>query len=156
MSTSRHIPPLTSHARAQKRGTAHPTAYWVTQAVKNLVTTRIWNERHLRHALREYETFYNSRRPHQGIANARPLRQQRGSVRGTPRSRRADEGLLPGEPLHCARAVGDLQQFVLVSRRLIGTPAYEITYGFAAVMRRRTRRGLRLLPLPRTRCAGNP
>ncbi|GED90777.1 hypothetical protein TNCT6_78620 [Streptomyces sp. 6-11-2] len=25
------------------------------------------------HALREFEKFYNSRRPHQGIANARPL-----------------------------------------------------------------------------------
>ena len=25
------------------------------------------------HALREYETFYNAHRPHQGIANARPL-----------------------------------------------------------------------------------
>jgi putative transposase len=34
----------------------------------------IWNQRHLLHALREYERFYNSHRPHQGIANARPLR----------------------------------------------------------------------------------
>jgi hypothetical protein len=25
------------------------------------------------HALREYEKFYNSHRPHQGMANARPL-----------------------------------------------------------------------------------
>jgi putative transposase len=31
----------------------------------------IWNQRHLLHALREYERFYNSHRPHQGIANAR-------------------------------------------------------------------------------------
>jgi putative transposase len=36
--------------------------------------TLIWNQRHLLHALREYEQFYNSHRPHQGIANARPLR----------------------------------------------------------------------------------
>ena len=36
--------------------------------------TRIWNQRHLLHALREYQRFYNSHRPHQGIANARPLR----------------------------------------------------------------------------------
>jgi transposase InsO family protein len=36
--------------------------------------TLIWNQRHLLHALREYERFYNSHRPHQGIANARPLR----------------------------------------------------------------------------------
>jgi hypothetical protein len=35
--------------------------------------TLIWNQRHLLHALREYERFYNSHRPHQGIANARPL-----------------------------------------------------------------------------------
>jgi putative transposase len=35
--------------------------------------TLIWNQRHLLHALREYERFYNTHRPHQGIANARPL-----------------------------------------------------------------------------------
>jgi transposase InsO family protein len=35
--------------------------------------TLIWNERHLLHALREFEQFYNGHRPHQGIANARPL-----------------------------------------------------------------------------------
>ena len=35
--------------------------------------TLIWNQRHLLHVLREYETFYNEHRPHQGIANARPL-----------------------------------------------------------------------------------
>lgn len=33
----------------------------------------IWNQRSLLHALREYERFYNLHRPHQGIANARPL-----------------------------------------------------------------------------------
>ncbi|MEV0087854.1 integrase core domain-containing protein [Saccharopolyspora sp. NPDC050642] len=36
--------------------------------------TLIWNQRHLLRALREFEQFYNSHRPHQGIANARPLR----------------------------------------------------------------------------------
>ncbi|MFB4299132.1 hypothetical protein [Actinomadura sp. NTSP31] len=36
--------------------------------------TLIWNQRHLLHALREFETFYNQHRPHQGIANARPLK----------------------------------------------------------------------------------
>ena len=36
--------------------------------------TLIWNQAHLLHALREFEQFYNSPRPHQGIANARPLR----------------------------------------------------------------------------------
>jgi transposase InsO family protein len=35
--------------------------------------TLIHNQRHLLHALSEYETFYNTHRPHQGIANARPL-----------------------------------------------------------------------------------
>ncbi|MFV2088366.1 integrase [Micromonospora sp. LOL_021] len=27
----------------------------------------------MRHALREYEVFYNGQRPHQGIGNVRPL-----------------------------------------------------------------------------------
>ena len=35
--------------------------------------TLIWNQRHLIHALRESGQFYNGHRPHQGIANARPL-----------------------------------------------------------------------------------
>jgi hypothetical protein len=35
--------------------------------------TLVWNQHHLLHALREYEAFYNGHRPHQGIANARPL-----------------------------------------------------------------------------------
>ena len=35
--------------------------------------TLIWNQAHLLHALREFEQFYNGHRPHQGIANARPL-----------------------------------------------------------------------------------
>ncbi|TDD40965.1 hypothetical protein E1288_34000 [Saccharopolyspora elongata] len=34
--------------------------------------TLIWNQRHLLHAQRELEEFYNSHRPHQRIANARP------------------------------------------------------------------------------------
>ncbi|GII22745.1 hypothetical protein [Planosporangium mesophilum] len=34
--------------------------------------TLICNQQHLLHTLREYETFYNAHRPHQGIANARP------------------------------------------------------------------------------------
>jgi hypothetical protein len=36
--------------------------------------TLISNQRHLLHALRGFETFYNQHRPHQGIANARPLK----------------------------------------------------------------------------------
>ncbi|WP_237773864.1 integrase [Actinosynnema sp. ALI-1.44] len=34
----------------------------------------IRNQRHLLHALREYERFHNSHPPHQGIANALPVR----------------------------------------------------------------------------------
>ena len=33
----------------------------------------IWNQAHLLRALREFECFSNAHRPHQGIANARPL-----------------------------------------------------------------------------------
>ena len=33
----------------------------------------IWNQRHLLHALHEFGQFYNEHRPHQCIANARPL-----------------------------------------------------------------------------------
>jgi putative transposase len=48
---------------------------WVRTCRRELLDrTLIWNQRHLLHALREYETFYNAHRPHQGIANARPLR----------------------------------------------------------------------------------
>jgi putative transposase len=34
----------------------------------------ICNQRHLIHALREYERHYNTHRPHRGISNARPPR----------------------------------------------------------------------------------
>lgn len=34
---------------------------------------RFSRPRHLLHALDEFEQFYNGHRPHQGIANARPL-----------------------------------------------------------------------------------
>ncbi|MEV0136786.1 integrase core domain-containing protein, partial [Dactylosporangium sp. NPDC050688] len=48
---------------------------WVQTCRRELLDrTLIWNQRHLLHALREYEQFYNRHRPHQGIANARPLR----------------------------------------------------------------------------------
>jgi transposase InsO family protein len=48
---------------------------WVLTCRRELLDrTLIWNQRHLLHALREFEQFYNCHRPHQGIANARPLR----------------------------------------------------------------------------------
>ncbi len=36
--------------------------------------TLVWNETHLRHALREYEQHYNHHRPHRALASAAPLR----------------------------------------------------------------------------------
>jgi hypothetical protein len=48
---------------------------WVRTCRRELLDrTLIWNERHLLHVLREYERFYNHHRPHQGIANIRPLK----------------------------------------------------------------------------------
>jgi hypothetical protein len=47
---------------------------WVQTCRRELLDRMlIWNQRHLLHTLREYEQFYNGHRPHQGIANARPL-----------------------------------------------------------------------------------
>jgi putative transposase len=47
---------------------------WVQTCRRELLDrTLIWNQSHLPHALREFEHFYNAHRPHQGIANARPL-----------------------------------------------------------------------------------
>jgi transposase InsO family protein len=47
---------------------------WVQTCRRELLDrTLIWNQPHLLHALREFEHFYNGHRPHQGIANTRPL-----------------------------------------------------------------------------------
>jgi putative transposase len=47
---------------------------WVQTCRRELLDrTLIWNQRHLLHALREFEAFYNEHRPHQGIAGASPL-----------------------------------------------------------------------------------
>ena len=47
---------------------------WVQTCRRELLDrTLIWNQSHLLHALREFEQFYNGHRPHQSIANARPL-----------------------------------------------------------------------------------
>ena len=48
---------------------------WIQTCRRELLDqTMIWNQRHLLHALHEFEAFYNEHRPHQGIANARPVR----------------------------------------------------------------------------------
>ena len=47
---------------------------WVQTCRHELLDrTLIWNQAHLLHSLREFEHFYNEHRPHQGIANSRPL-----------------------------------------------------------------------------------
>jgi putative transposase len=47
---------------------------WIQTCRRELLDrTLIWNQRHLLHALLEFEQFYNGHRPHQGIANAHPL-----------------------------------------------------------------------------------
>ncbi len=47
---------------------------WVRTCRHELLDrTLILNQQHLLHALHEYEIFYNEHRPHQGIANVRPL-----------------------------------------------------------------------------------
>ncbi|MDH6120935.1 hypothetical protein ABH930_004912 [Kitasatospora sp. GAS204A] len=48
---------------------------WVQTCRHELLDrTVIWNERHLRHALREFERHHNGRRPHQAMNQAAPLR----------------------------------------------------------------------------------
>jgi putative transposase len=47
---------------------------WIRSCRRELLDrTLIWNQTHLLRALREYEQFHNTHRPHRGIANARPL-----------------------------------------------------------------------------------
>jgi transposase InsO family protein len=47
---------------------------WVQTCRRELLDrTLIWNQHHLLRALREFEAFYNTHRPHQGLKNARPL-----------------------------------------------------------------------------------
>jgi putative transposase len=55
---------------ANKRTSNTWSTFLRSQTDALLDRTLIWNQRHLLHA---YEKFYNSHRPHQGIANARPL-----------------------------------------------------------------------------------
>ncbi|QIY69672.1 integrase core domain-containing protein [Streptomyces sp. RLB1-33] len=49
---------------------------WVQTCRRELLDrTLIWNERHLLHALREFEQFYNGHRPHRTLGQAAPLRE---------------------------------------------------------------------------------
>ncbi|GAA0254026.1 integrase core domain-containing protein [Actinomadura nitritigenes] len=46
---------------------------WMLACRRELLDrTLVLNQRHLLHALREFEIFYNRHRPHQSITNARP------------------------------------------------------------------------------------
>jgi transposase InsO family protein len=48
---------------------------WVQTCRHELLDrTLIWNQRHLLHALREFEHFYNEHRPHRTLRAAAPLR----------------------------------------------------------------------------------
>ncbi|MEU7856401.1 integrase core domain-containing protein [Nonomuraea sp. NPDC049141] len=48
---------------------------WVQSCHRELLDRcLLWNERYLRHALHEYEHFYNEHRAHQALAQAAPLR----------------------------------------------------------------------------------
>ena len=48
---------------------------WVkTLRAELLDRTLIWNQAHLRHALREYEQHYNEHRTHRSLAAQAPLR----------------------------------------------------------------------------------
>jgi putative transposase len=47
---------------------------WIQTCRRELLDrTLVWNQRHLLHALRQYERHYNTHRPHRGINNGRPL-----------------------------------------------------------------------------------
>ena len=48
---------------------------WIQTCRRELLDrTLIWNQHHLLHALREYETFYNRHRPHRALGQAAPRR----------------------------------------------------------------------------------
>ncbi|MEU0837529.1 integrase core domain-containing protein, partial [Streptomyces sp. NPDC005969] len=51
------------------------TERWVRTCRRELLDrTHIWNENHLRHALREFEQHYNQHRTHRTLQSAAPLR----------------------------------------------------------------------------------
>ncbi|MFE7355636.1 integrase core domain-containing protein [Streptomyces sp. NPDC057543] len=51
------------------------TERWIQTCRRELLDrTLIWDQRHLLHALREFESFYNGHRPHRALGQAAPLR----------------------------------------------------------------------------------
>ncbi|MFF1736894.1 integrase core domain-containing protein [Streptomyces sp. NPDC058247] len=51
------------------------TERWTQTCRRELLDrTLVWNQRHLLHALREFESFYNGHRPHRTLGQAAPLR----------------------------------------------------------------------------------
>jgi hypothetical protein len=51
------------------------TERWIQTCRRELLDrTLIWNQSHLLHALREFESFYNGHRPHRALRQAAPLR----------------------------------------------------------------------------------
>lgn len=46
---------------------------WTACRRELLDRTLIWDQRHLLHALREFESFYNGHRPHRALGQAAPL-----------------------------------------------------------------------------------
>lgn len=51
------------------------TERWVQTCRRELLDrTLVWKERHLLHALHEFERFYNEHRPHRALGQAAPLR----------------------------------------------------------------------------------
>src|ERR1700722_11644583 len=48
---------------------------WVGTCRRELLDrTLIWNQNHFLHALRQFETHYNTHRPHRALAQSAPLR----------------------------------------------------------------------------------
>ncbi|KAK1179755.1 integrase core domain-containing protein [Streptomyces sp. NBS 14/10] len=63
---------------------------WVQTCRRELLDrTLIWNHRHLLHALREFEQFYNAHRPHQASQTPGRCTPRAASVRAQPVRRTA-------------------------------------------------------------------
>jgi putative transposase len=69
---------------------------WVQTCRNELLDrTLIWNQRHLLHAPHEYEQFYNSHRPHQGLGNTRPRQPLPQAITDSAQISRLDIGRRP-------------------------------------------------------------